>query len=388
MGSAALTHAEDGGILEDLATAVREGKANLTFRYRYEYVDQVPFTKEANASTLKSRLTYTTADLKGFSFGLEADYVSVIGSERYDSTENGKTQYPVVADPEGFDLNQAYVRYMNDVFKGTLGRQRINHGSQRFVGGVGWRQNEQTYDAVRGEVEAGPFQFDYTYVDNVNRIFGPNDGAQPANWRSDSHLIRGVFNINDKHSLTAAVYLMDFKNDNGPGNSNSTYGLDYKGALGPVSLAASYARQSDYGKSPLRYDADYYLVEAKVQVKPVGITLGYEVLGSDNGVGFKTPLATLHKFQGWADKFLGTPGNGVRDGYAGLNASFGAVSLGAVYHDFSADSGGADYGQELDLVATWKVNDRLNQQLKSAFYEADEFATDTDKVWLTAQVKL
>ena len=44
---------------------------------------------------------------------------------------------------------------------------------------------------------------------------------------------------------------------------------------------------------------------------------GYEVLGADDGAAltsFQTPLATLHKFQGWADKFLTTPPNGIREG--------------------------------------------------------------------------
>ena len=36
--------------------------------------------------------------------------------------------------------------------------------------------------------------------------------------------------------------------------------------------------------------------------------LGYEELGSNAGLyGLQTPLATLHAFNGWADKFLVTP---------------------------------------------------------------------------------
>ena len=41
------------------------------------------------------------------------------------------------------------------------------------------------------------------------------------------------------------------------------------------------------------------------------LTAGYEELGSDGGVAaFQTPLATLHAFNGWADLFLTTPGDG------------------------------------------------------------------------------
>jgi hypothetical protein len=42
--------------------------------------------------------------------------------------------------------------------------------------------------------------------------------------------------------------------------------------------------------------------------------------------GFTTPLATLHKFQGWADKFLTTPVNGLADLY--VNAGYTRKGVG------------------------------------------------------------
>ena len=39
-----------------IADAITGGKAHLDFRYRFENVDQEPFSKDANASTLRSRL--------------------------------------------------------------------------------------------------------------------------------------------------------------------------------------------------------------------------------------------------------------------------------------------------------------------------------------------
>ena len=127
---------------EELSKMVTDGKASVDFRYRYEFVDQEGFGKNAEASTLRSRLSLASAPLKGFSGMLEADDVRSVGSDDYNSTENGNTQYPVVADPEGTDLNQAWVRYAWESANGTLGRQRILHGNQRFIGGVAWRQNE------------------------------------------------------------------------------------------------------------------------------------------------------------------------------------------------------------------------------------------------------
>jgi hypothetical protein len=53
-----------------------------------------------------------------------------------------------------------------------------------------------------------------------------------------------------------------------------------------------------------------------------------------------------------------------------------------VYHDFSAESGSADWGTELDLSAARKLGDRYGVLLKAAFYDADQHATDTTKFWI------
>ena len=140
--------AANASLLDDISKAIADGKSSMNFRYRFEGVDQQGKSKEAGASTLRSRYTFTSAATSGFKLGIETDYVSVIGSERYNSTVNKRTSYPVVADPKGLDLNQAYITYNSGSWTGTFGRQRIVLGDQRFVGGVAWRQNEQTYDAA------------------------------------------------------------------------------------------------------------------------------------------------------------------------------------------------------------------------------------------------
>jgi hypothetical protein len=375
--------------MQDISDAMKT-KPSLNFRYRYEDVSQDGFAKDAGASTLRSRFSWKSGQVSNFSAGFEADYVSIIGSERYNSTSNGKVSYPVVPDPEGFDLNQAYLKYSGESAIATVGRQRILHGSQRFVGGVGFRQNEQTYDALRTQfTSAGKLKFDYAYVWNVNRIFGPQDGAQPSDWLGDSHLFTVAWPITEGHTIEGFSYLLDFENDNGVPNSTETYGVNYKGSLGLVKLNLSIATQSDYGDSPLNYDAPYYLVQVDVPVSGVTFTAGYEVLGSDGGAaGFRTPLATLHKFQGWADKFLNTPADGIEDIFVGVKGKLGPVKLAAIWHDFDADEGGRDYGSELDLLATYPVTKALDLRLKYADYSEKGFATDTTKIWITAIFKL
>lgn len=367
-----------------------KGDIKFNFRYRYEYVDEDVSTKDdAKASTLKSRVTLSTAAFKGFSALLEVDDVSQIGSEQYATPSNGKaSQYPIVADPDGTTINQAYLQYKNDHLTGSAGRQRILHSGQRFVGGVGWRQNEQTYDSFRVQIPVGKVSVDYSYIWDVDRIFGPDtNGGQPRRFESDSHALYASFSPAEGHKIGVYAYLLDF--DNAAALSSQTYGVEYSGKFGPISVAAAAASQSDYEDNPTDYDAEYYMAELGTSIKGIGLGVGYEMLGSDDGIkGFVTPLATLHKFQGWADKFLATPAGGIEDIYFKVTGSVAGVKLAAFYHDFEADESGPndDYGEEFDAVATYAVNKNLSVQLKYANYNADEFSFDTEKVWFSVML--
>jgi len=381
--TAPLAFAEQSALTSGIKQALSDSKVNVSFRARYEGVDQEGFEKDASALTLKSRITLKTGAYNGFSMGMEVDNVTAL-ADGYNSTANGETEYPVVADPEGTDVNQGYLKYAEGNFTAIAGRQRILHNNQRFVGGVGWRQNEQTYDGYRVQYKANDaISFDYSYVHNVNRIFGP-DGAK-SDLSGDFHLANAAFKINKDHKISAFAYLLDF--ETAAGMSTDTYGVLYNGKFGPVKVNASYASQGDNADNPNDFDADYYNVEAGSKLGPVTIMAGIESLGSDNGVGFSTPLATLHKFQGFADKFLGTPANGVEDVYFTVKGKVGGVKLAATYHDLSSDVGGIDYGKELDLVAAYAVNKNYNVLVKYANYSADDHATDTDKLWLQLVAK-
>ena len=378
------------GVTDDVSAAISEGKSSMNFRYRFEGVDQDGVNEDAAASTLRSRYTFVSGSTSGFSMGLETDYVSVIGPEDYNSTVNGRSAYPVVADPDGFDLNQAYIKYNTGALAATFGRQRIALGDQRFVGGVAWRQNEQTYDAARFVYSPSQtLSLDYALIMNVNRIFGPDDGAQPADWESESHLLTATKTLAGEHKVSAFAYLLDFQNGNGLPNSNATYGLSYVGSLAGIKVSAKVATQSDYADNPIDYDASMYSISLSKSFAGITGSAGFESLGSDNGVmGFRTPLATLHKFQGTADKFLVTPAGGVEDVFVGVAGRVGKLKLAATWHDLSAAETSEDYGSELDLVATLPVSKKTSVQLKYADFQSDGFATDTSKVWLTVNVKL
>jgi len=371
--------------------AMTGGKAHLEFRYRLETVDQDPFADDAIASTLRSRLNYQTGTWHSVSAFVEADNVTVLGDDdTYNSTTNGVTDRPIVADPEYTEVNQAYLQLKAGSFTGLAGRQRITLDNQRFVGNVGWRQNEQTYDALTLKSSAlAKTQLHYSYIANVNRITGPDEGSQPANYHGATHALNGKVELGALGAVTGFAYLLDL--ENAPALSSSTYGVHWAGTYKvaeatKLNWLASYARQGDYADNWNDYSTDYYLLEGGAIFGKFGLKAGYEVLGGDDqpNHAFQTPLATLHAFQGWADKFLTTPRGGVEDLYLGATATVGPVALQLVWHDFQAEAFSQDYGSEWNASAAYKFGTKKNYEalLKFADYEADEFATDTSKLWL------
>ncbi|GMG87709.1 alginate export family protein [Biformimicrobium ophioploci] len=361
------------------ADALKSGKVAVSLRYRLESVDQDNLDDTALASTLKSRINWTSGTYRGFGAFIEMDDVTAVGDDDYNSTVNGNVEYPVVADPEGTEVNQAYIQYRGDNSVVTAGRQRINLDGQRFVGGVGWRQNEQTYDGYRYQYGAAKgLQLDYSYVYNVNRIFGEDSGK--SDLEGDIQLFHATYPVAEGHKVSGFLYELDL--DNAVNASSRTIGVDYKGAFGPVKAHLSYANQTETGDSALDYSVPYYLAEVGSAIGPVNAKLGYEVLGADNGTGFATPLATLHKYQGFTDKFLATPGDGVEDLYVGGSMKVGGGKLGVTYHTFTASESSADYGSEIDISYGRKLTDGLTGVIKYASYSADDYSVDTDKVWL------
>ena len=366
---------------KSITKALSDSTVNVELRARYEGVDQDGIDKNATAATLKSRITIKTGSYSNFSLGLEVDKVDAL-VDNYNSKTNGQTEYPVVADPQGTDVNQAFIKYANNGFSTVVGRQRILHNNQRFVGGVGWRQNEQTYDGVRVEYKADAFAVDYSLIHNIN-------GITSSNTKGDFHLANGIYKINKSHKVSAFAYVLDYDAIEQASNSSNTVGALYNGKFGDFLVNASLASQTDNGDNTNDYSAMYINAEAGYNFGPVTVLGGYELLGSDNGVGFNTPLATKHKFNGWADKFLGTPGEGLEDIYLTAKGKISGVKWAATYHDFSSDVDGIDFGSELNLVAAYQINKNYGVLVKAANYsDGDVVAkTDTNKVWVQLTAK-
>ena len=380
------------------------GTPTLDLRYRHESVDQDGFAQDAHADTLRVRAGYATPAWHGWSALAEADGVLGLGDGRYNDPPNGRPQYPVIADRAGAEINQALLRYVAGKNSATLGRQRINLGNQRFVGGSAWRQNEQTYDGVRLQLApAEPLSLDYSYVDGINTVFGPDDSAastraNPSDIGGHSHLLQAGWRIAPALAASAYHYRLDLDGiavtaTAPPGTLDSrTTGLRLEGAQGGWSYAAEYARQRELDGNPWTLDSRYLLAELGWKVRGSTLKAGYESLGGGEGSGnraFQTPLATKHAFQGWADVFLTTPAQGVDDLYAGATVPLAGGSLQAWYHDFSPQRGGGSYGDEIDLSYAHPVPGvkGLAGLLKLARYRSDDrsHTADTGKLWLQLQ---
>lgn len=391
---------------DTLTEALTGGKPSANLQLRYEGVDENNALKNAEAITARLRLGYTTDTWQGFGAMVEAESVKALGDKNYNSTAAGDAHtgvYSTVVDPESTEINQAYLSYGG--LPGTVvkwGRQRLILDNARFVGNVGWRQNEQTFDALSLVNKSLPdTTVTVAYVTNVNRIFSDNaaatTGAAAGNHTMQSTLLNVGYKGWSLASITGYAYLLDYGSTTGfTANSSDTYGIRLNGAapIGGNKLlyTAEYAQQKDAHGNATQYKANYTLLEGGVDVTGVAVfKVGYEVLGADSGAAntaFKTPLATLHAFNGWADQFLATPNQGLKDVYVAANTKLAGIGLGAVYHDFKADKSTAtinSLGKELDLVASYAFAKHYSVGLKYADYSAGDAAAgkvDTKKTWL------
>ncbi len=376
-------------------------------RLRYERVEQAPLL-DADAATVRVRAG-VEASTKAFAVLVEAEGTLAI-SENYNSFLNGKTAYAAVPDPQNIELNRAQIQFKSipkTVI--TIGRQRINLDDQRFVGSAGWRDNEQTFDAAR--IEYGGIKnvkADITYAISDRTIWGVNGGNRFSPGRLAAIDGDNIFaNLSYKHkygTLTGFAYLVDQDEllVSGYRLSSQTYGARFAGAA-PLSkkmkltYTASYAHQSNYHRNPNSYAADYMLGELGLEGKALKALAGYEVLGASSGTAltsFQTPLATLHKFNGWADKFLTTPANGLRDLYGTVGYTkpkvlgLDSIAFNAAYHDFKSDRLSIHYGDEFNAQIMVKEK-KYTFLIKYASFKAKTVGvglpSDTKKFWASIE---
>jgi hypothetical protein len=394
-----------------LTEALQQGSSvKVNFRTRYEDVSWDGY-EDSDALTLRSRLTYQSGAWQGFATTLEMDDVTAI-----DHNVDYKTwpKDPVnsksapIFDPEGTEVNQAVISYttFNNAIK--YGRQRIVLDNSRFIGNVGWRQNEQTYDGLSFTNKTIRYTNIYVaHITNVNRIFG--DGIEiQGDYHQDSNLVNVSYTGFTAGKLVGYAYLIDNINDAplykigaikaAGALSSNTYGVRWASTANTAFMyTLEYAKQSGAYENPLEYTTDYMFAEMSTTLGRFVPALGYEVLGSDEGKkGFATPFATLHAFNGWADRFLNTPVNGLKDMYVNVTATTMGAQFLVSYHDFKSAVNDIDYGTEWNLSISKKFG-AVAYTIKYAMFEnsgtwkepaptatSTPIVSDTTKFWLQA----
>ncbi len=388
--------------------ALTGGKVDLYLRYRFEHVDDgLPARPDpANAHTLRTALGYSTGLFYNFGAYVQFEDVRGIGNEDFDDGSNNNPQTAQVVDPEGTEIQQANLRY-EGIPKTVLrlGRQEIEHRQaplHRYIGNILWRQNWQSFDGIRALSQYLPDTvMDYAYIWNVNRIFG-EDNPLPdlSDFSIDGHLINLQYKGLKFVKFEPYAYLLDFDSDliTTTRFSTQTYGLRLEGPYELVPgrwkllYTGEFANQTDYGDNPFDIDVNYYLGELGFTFTPGGaielITVkgSYEVLEGDGGfAAFQTPLGTNHAFQGWADRFLITPGDGIEDAFATFATKIYGFQFVAMYHDLSSNRDDYDYGTELDLQLTKTFKEHYTVGLKYADYDADENSLNVQRNAVTGQ---
>lgn len=355
------------------------GTASVDFRLRYEAVDQDNALKDASALTLRTKANFKTKVSNGF-YGFVEVENSLALVDDYNNTNGDGVGYSVVADPETTEVDQAYVGYKADKVDVKVGRQVITMDNHRFVGHVGWRQDKQTFDAITATYNASEkLKLSYGYINKRNRIF-----ADEKDIDSKDHLLNAQFKTS-AGTITGYGYLLEV--DNGTDNALDTFGVRFAGKASGFGYTLEAATQTNE-TGGMEYDTTYLLAEASKVFEGIKVTAGYELLGSDNGVGFATPLATLHKFNGWADQFLGTPGVGLADLYIGAAGKAAGGKWAVTFHSYSADESTAavdDLGSEINALYATKIAGKYPLGVKVASYSAGDDAAgkvDTTKLWI------
>ena len=396
--------------LEGLGAAIQGGKTNFSLKARYETVETpTNGVGQAKASTLGYRFGYETGAYHDFAVNVQAQ--GVWGNKQYADGQLNSTQTPnlnTVNDPAGVNLSQAHLIYRG-IADTTIkqGRQVIRYDDDRWVGNVDWRQNWQTYDATSiTNKSIADTTVQAAYVTNVNR---PNTDGASAN--GNAHMKSTLVNVNNKSlsfaDIVAYSYRLDYNtaNQSLPTVMGSTNTSGVKLAKDGIDVAGfklgwtgEMASQKNFKQNATNYTAKYTNIGASISGSLGKLTVAQETLGSDNGVGLQTPLATLFAFNGWADKFTVTPKNGLKDSYIRGRSTVAGIVVGADFHQFKSDAFSLNLGREVDLIAEKDLDKNFAVGARAARYKADTASVgtvtstginlvDTNKAWVYGTYK-
>jgi hypothetical protein len=391
--------------------ALREGRPILVLRPRFTGVDQDGRSERAQWSTLRMQLGWETLSWRGLKAVVEAIDVRRFADEGFIDYRTtpayrqpvwpgwdayggfpgyNQSYYPLVADPEGTDLNRAYLEYSGHDTVVRMGRQVVRLDNQRFVGDYDFGQLPQLFNALTIENRSLPgVRLFYGYIGRVRNPYG-------VQWGSSTNLVNLWYEPWEALKLAGFAY---FQNQTKTGsvtgfadNSNRIVGGRLWGSL-PVGsrvklrYTVEAAEQRSLASGDGRIDAPYRRLGVGVGGEKWLVRADWERLGSPAGVyGFQTPLGSTAMFTGRVDVFATTPGFGLVDRRAGASATWGRAGYRLDYHNFRSDYRGLDLGSEWDAGVTWNFTPGLALSVDYGDYRAGQPGTgtfDTRKLWVT-----
>jgi hypothetical protein len=273
------------------------------------------------------------------------------------------------------------------------GRQSIKLDNVRFIGNVEFRQTMQVFHGLT--LDNKSLRNTALYLGYLGRVRSTLGTERP----SAIGIAHAVYSLSPDETATGYAYFDDdpyFVSTAANDLSNRILGLRLDGAhtlVGPfkVLYTAEYARQNAYAHGDSKIHAGYIHVGVGPRWGEWYARLDYEKRGSNGGAyAFQTPLGTNHLFQGWADLFLTTPPQGIRDRYLSVGGQVAGVQWYAELHKYKSDFGAIDFGQEIDISAAYRFSKTLIGKIEYAEYRegdilppANARKRDTTKLWVT-----
>jgi hypothetical protein len=361
-------------------------------RPRYEHVDMDDGVNDtANAFTARTVLGGQFEGIAGVD-GLNAqlEVINITNFGLLDDYFPEQTGFDTINDPQQTRMTQANLSYTFGDTTLIAGRKMLFLDNYRFIGHKNWRQMPQTFDllaminkSITNLTLVGAY---------VNKINYPGYHSYS---NTNSVVLNANYKLNSALSLTGYGYMLASIHD--------TFGVRLTGtteiAGAKINYEADFAMQDkpsfdedSMGNIKPDHEAIYYKLGANTNYN--GIILGayYEVLGEKEGTeggAFSTPLSSLHIQNGFADKFLKTPDDGLVD--MSINIGYHMDGIGkflAMYHNFESDNGGKDFGQEFDFLYLKKVSKNFSMMVTAAIYQQGDLAIfDTKKYWLMLDYK-
>ncbi len=356
-------------------------------RYRYAAISDDAFDAEARASTLRLTLGARTEPIAGFSIFAQGRTVQPLGADDYNSTVNGLDDFPVEPDPRASELSQAFLEYEAPRLSAWAGRRQVSWGHERFVSAYDWRQHGRSFDGLGLEAQpVAALTLRYQYAFNVNRAV--SDRNEDGNYNGDFHFVDATVRAGERWGFNAYAFGHDFSEAFAQALSARTFGASAAGSVpleGGVDARVhlELAHQSEAGSNPETFSHLYLRAEAGLHRGWAGVRAGFEHLGGDGESAFQTPFGDLHRYNGFSDRFLDTPPDGLEDLYVEARVEagdwarpvFDGAALSVAYHAYSAAEGAQDYGTEWELEAKLPITARVEASVKASIYDASGFST-------------